>query len=135
MQTITSRPAGATDVDGCSFAEPIETEEDWSDLIGRELRYFHSNRKYHDRDSFFCDIAGGEDCLKLGHVMPPEGWGSTDDDYDLHPTGWDYEHICPTARYGPACSNCEGECELNTVDPMPVAEFWERVSFDYRDRA
>jgi hypothetical protein len=135
------RPTGATgpeDVDNASRDEPWETEEDWRDGPGAELLYFYNERKFHDRKGFFCDLAGSPACLALGHTEPPNDapWGDEDDDPNAedHIHGWDGDIICQATSYGAACSQCEGECDLNTVEPLPAAEFWRRVSFGYSDR-
>jgi hypothetical protein len=83
---------------------------DWyMEQVYDEIAEAHRERAHHDRDSFFCDYAGSEDCLALGHQ--PDDEGNWDD--DNHQMGWDGDVICPATRSGAACSQCEGECNFD----------------------
>jgi hypothetical protein len=99
------------DVEGCSAAEPLETEEDWEDLVGSQLRYWWSEHKYHDRNGWYAELAGSEQCLALGHEWNPDG-DDIDHERFEHQPSWDDRWICPDTRYGSCCTECEGECYL-----------------------
>jgi hypothetical protein len=103
------------------FDSEAELDEYMEDVY-RGLRNYWSDRRFHDRDGFFCEEAGGRECEALGHQPDPEvGW----DDDDEHPRGWGGEIICPATRYGTACTSCEGDCDLEFFDPSAL---WNAVS-------
>lgn len=103
------------------FDDAAELEEYMQDVY-HDLRYYWSDRRYHDRDGYFCEIAGGAACEALGHKPDPEfGW----DDDEEHFYGWDSEIICPATRWGAACSQCEGECDFAFFD---AGALWKRVA-------
>lgn len=109
------------DVDGYTAADPI-LDEDWNDEVRWQVNTNLSERRYHNRDGFFCELAGSPECLALGHEPDPEdGW---DDDPDGHPNGWNSDTLCVATRFGVACSECENdvnECEYQRPD---TRAFW-----------
>lgn len=104
----------ALDVEGCSAADPLESEEDWDDLVGSQLRYWWSEHKYHDRNGWYAELAGSKACQELGH---PVILGDSEESilehekYD-HSPAFDGGWVCGATRYGAACTECEGECNL-----------------------
>lgn len=103
------------------FDSEEERDEYLSDVYV-DLRNYWYDRRYHDRDGYFCELAGSEECEALGHKPDKEyGW---DDDQE-HPYGWDGEVICPATRFGAACTQCEGECDFEFFDSSAL---WKAVA-------
>jgi hypothetical protein len=92
-----------------------ELEEYLLDVF-RELRLNFLERAGHDRDGYFCHVAGSTECMALGHKPNADGeWTDEDDD---HHSAWDGDLICPATRYADACSQCEGECSMPDVPDL-----------------
>jgi elongation factor P--beta-lysine ligase len=115
-------------VEGFTAEKPVP-DDDWADFVRWEVdQKWKSHAENHDRNGFFAEYAGSEQCLALGHTADEEGeW-----DDDAHPYGWDGDQICVATRYGLACTECESdECFGEDTD---TRAFWELFSADGSSR-
>lgn len=95
-----------------------EEREDYLDDVFSEIRYLNWGLRHgdHDRNGFFADEAGSDQCVALGHTE--SDWEND----ETHPMGWDGDPICEATKFGQACSACEGECDFSTPS---VVKIWE----------
>lgn len=107
---------GVPTVEETASDTPEELEEWLTDTFA-EFADAHRERRYHDADGFYAELAGSPSCLALGHIARvDEGHPLFDEWEAAHPMSWDGdERLCEATQYGTACTACETDCGM----------FWE----------